>query len=252
MDNRDKVKKLIINFSGKDNVIPIPVIYIKLLGDYHTAAFLNQLVYWSDKTKRTDGYFYKTYKEWHEELRLSRYQIDKSISKLKELGLIETALKKANGAPTLHYKLNTDKLSTWICEKLTNGIAENSQMELRKTDKSLTEITTEITTETTNNNSATKVTQEQFDQWWNLYDKKLDKKKAFSLFKSALKKHDFETIMNGTKDYLKTITDKQYQKYPKTFLSQESYMNDYSKEIPKTTNESSKGNIFTQILNEEA
>ena len=251
MDNRDKIKKLIINFSGKDNVIPIPVIYIKLLGDYHTAAFLNQLVYWSDKTKRTDGYFYKTYKEWHEELRLSRYQIDKSISKLKELGLIETALKKANGAPTLHYKLNTDKLSTWICEKLTNGIAENSQMELRKTDKSLTETTTEITTET-NNNSATKVTQEQFDQWWNLYDKKLDKKKAFSLFKSALKKHDFETIMNGTKDYLKTITDKQYQKYPKTFLSQESYMNDYSKEIPKTTNESSKGNIFTQILNEEA
>ena len=152
MDNRDKVKKLIINFSGKDNVIPIPVIYIKLLGDYHTAAFLNQLVYWSDKTKRTDGYFYKTYKEWHEELRLSRYQIDKSISKLKELGLIETALKKANGAPTLHYKLNTDKLSTWICEKLTNGIAENSQMELRKTDKSLTETTTEITTEITNNN----------------------------------------------------------------------------------------------------
>ena len=175
MDNRDKVKKLIINFSGKDNVIPIPVIYIKLLGDYHTAAFLNQLVYWSDKTKRTDGYFYKTYKEWHEELRLSRYQIDKSISKLKELGLIETALKKANGAPTLHYKLNTDKLSTricekltngiaensqmelrktrkWNCEKLTNGIAENSQMELRKTDKSLTETTTEITTEITNNN----------------------------------------------------------------------------------------------------
>ena len=250
MDNRDKVKKLIINFSGKDNVIPIPVIYIKLLGDYHTAAFLNQLVYWSDKTKRTDGYFYKTYKEWHEELRLSRYQIDKSISKLKELGLIETALKKANGAPTLHYKLNTDKLSTWICEKLTNGIAENSQMELRKTDKSLTETTTEITTET-NNNSATKVTQEQFDQWWNLYDKKLDKKKAFSLFKSALKKHEFETIMNGTKDYLKTITDKQYQKYPKTFLSQESYMNDYSKEIPND-NQNAGGSYFEQVKNGEA
>ena len=236
MDNRDKIKKLIINFSGKDNVIPIPVIYIKLLGDYHTAAFLNQLVYWSDKTKRTDGYFYKTYKEWHEELRLSRYQIDKSISKLKELGLIETALKKANGAPTLHYKLNADKLSTWICEKLTNGIGENSQMELRKTDKSLTETTTEITSET-NNNSATKVTQEQFDQWWNLYDKKLDKKKAFSLFKSALKKHDFETIMNGTKEYLKTIKDKQYQKYPKTFLSQESFLNDYGDEV-KTSEES--------------
>ena len=146
MDNRDKIKNLIINFSGKDNVIPIPVIYIKLLGDYHVAAFLNQVVYWSDKTKRTDGYFYKTHKEWYEELRLSRHQVDKSVAKLKELGLVETELKKANGAPTLHYKLNTDRLSDWICEKLTNGNAENSQMELRKTDKSLTEITTEITT----------------------------------------------------------------------------------------------------------
>lgn len=81
------------------------------------------------------------------------------------------------------------------------------------------------------NNSATDVTRERFEEWWKLYDKKLDKKKAFSLFQSALKEHEFETIMNGTKEYLKTITDKQYQKYPKTFLSQESYLNDFSKEL---------------------
>ena len=81
------------------------------------------------------------------------------------------------------------------------------------------------------NNSATDVTRERFEEWWKFYDKKLDKKKAFSLFKSALKKHEFETIMNGTREYLKTITDKQYQKYPKTFLSQESYLNDFSEEL---------------------
>lgn len=83
--------------------------------------------------------------------------------------------------------------------------------------------------------SATDVTRERFEEWWKLYDKKLDKKKAFSLFKSALKKHEFETIMNGTREYLKTITDKQYQKYPKTFLSQESYLNDFSEESPQQT-----------------
>lgn len=81
------------------------------------------------------------------------------------------------------------------------------------------------------NDSATDVTREKFEEWWKLYDKKLDKKKAASLFKSALKKHDFETIMKGTKEYLKTITNKQYQKYPKTFLSQESYLNDFSEEL---------------------
>ncbi|MDK9849757.1 MULTISPECIES: helix-turn-helix domain-containing protein [Staphylococcus] len=84
------------------------------------------------------------------------------------------------------------------------------------------------------NTSATDVTRERFEEWWKLYDKKLDKKKAFSLFKSALKKHSYEEIMNGTRDYLKTITNKQYQKYPKTFLGQESYMNDFIEEVKPT------------------
>lgn len=81
------------------------------------------------------------------------------------------------------------------------------------------------------NTSATDVTRERFEEWWKLYDKKLDKKKAFSLFKSALKQDGYETIMNGTREYLKTITNKQYQKYPKTFLSQESYLNDFKEEV---------------------
>lgn len=103
-------------------------------------------------------------------------------------------------------------------------------------DVNVKENNTSINTTSINNinrtdNSATDVTRERFEEWWEFYDKKLDKKKAFSLFKSALKEHEFETIMNGTKEYLKTITDKQYQKYPKTFLSQESYLNDFSGEL---------------------
>ncbi|HCC5676761.1 helix-turn-helix domain-containing protein [Staphylococcus aureus] len=87
-----------------------------------------------------------------------------------------------------------------------------------------------------NNNSATDVTHEQFEEWWKLYDKKKDKKMSFTKFKSCLKKHSFEQIMQGTREYLKTITDKQYQKYPKTFLTNESYMNDYSEEIKAEVN----------------
>ncbi|NGA15328.1 replication protein, partial [Staphylococcus aureus] len=83
-------------------------------------------------------------------------------------------------------------------------------------------------------NSATDVTHEQFEEWWKLYDKKKVKKMSFTKFKSCLKKHSFEQIMQGTREYLKTITDKQYQKYPKTFLTNESYMNDYSEEIKET------------------
>ncbi|MBE7319118.1 DnaD domain protein [Staphylococcus epidermidis] len=144
MDNRNQIKEVIKSFSGKDNSINIPIVYIKLLDDYTTAAFLNQLVYWSDRTKRTDGYFYKTHKEWQIEMCLSRYQVDRAINKLKKLELLEVVKKKANGAPTLHYRLDMDKLTNWICEKLTNGNERNSQMDLLETDKSLTEITTEI------------------------------------------------------------------------------------------------------------
>lgn len=120
--------------------------------------------------------------------------------------------------------------------KMEDAKMEIAKMEIAKSDTTNNNSTNNDLTNNDINTSATKVTQEQFDQWWNLYDKKLDKKKAFSLFKSALKKHEFETIMNGTKNYLKTITDKQYQKYPKTFLSQESFLNDYGNEV-KTSEE---------------
>ena len=84
-------------------------------------------------------------------------------------------------------------------------------------------------------NSATDVTRERFEEWWKLYDKKRDKKISFKKFEKCLKQHSFEEIMKGTRIYLKTIKDKQYQKDPKTFLHNESYMNDYSDELPQQT-----------------
>lgn len=74
----------------------------------------------------------------------------------------------------------------------------------------------------------TSLIESQFEEWWNLYNKKLDKKTAMTKFKTVRKEYDFDTIMNGTKEYLKTITDKQYQKHPKTFLNNKSFNNDYS------------------------
>ena len=82
-------------------------------------------------------------------------------------------------------------------------------------------------------NSATDVTRERFEEWWKLYDKKRDKKISFKKFEKCLKQHSFEEIMEGTRMYLKTIENKQFQKDPKTFLHNESYMNDYSDELPQ-------------------
>lgn len=152
MNNRDYISSIITQFSGQNNVIPIPVVYIEITDDYPSAALLNQMIYWSDRTSRKDGYFYKSYNEWYEELHLTEYQVRRATKKLKSFGFVYTALKKANGAPTLHYKVDTKEVSEWILKKLKNGNLRNLRMDSEETQESLTEITTEITTETTNNN----------------------------------------------------------------------------------------------------
>ena len=120
MGNYDDIKNVISTFSGTERHITVPRVYLEMLGDFNTAAFLNQMIFWSDKTRRKDGYFYKTYTEWNEELLLSEYQVRRSAKILKEKGFIDTKLKKANGSPTLHYKVNMDKLSESILNKLKN------------------------------------------------------------------------------------------------------------------------------------
>lgn len=148
MNKREYISSIITQFSGRNNVVPIPVVYIEITEDYPSAALLNQMIYWSDRTKRTDGYFYKSYAEWYEELRLTEYQVRRATKKLKSLGFVETKLKKANGAPTLHYKVDTEEVSEWILKKLKNRNLTNSSNDSEETQESLTKITSEITSET--------------------------------------------------------------------------------------------------------
>ena len=138
MSNYEEAKQLISAFSGNDRTLTIPVIYIELTGDMHTAALLNQIIFWSDKSKRTDGFFYKTYTEWESEVHLSEYQVRRSAKLLEKLGFIETKLKRANGSPTLHYKLNFRNLSDSILEFIKNRNGRNSRNETEETQETLT------------------------------------------------------------------------------------------------------------------
>ena len=105
------------------------------------------------------------------------------------------------------------------------------------------------------NNSATNVASElenqltrEFEDWYNLYNKKKDRKAAFTKFKTARKRHSYEEIVKGTKEYLKTITDKQYQKHPKTFLHNESYLDDYSDDIKKANDTKPSNEVMFEEL----
>ena len=173
-DSQQEIIRLIKALVGQANILTIPRAFIDLTGDLKAALFLSQCVYWSSRSK-TPGVFYKTYQEWHEEIALSRYEIDQVRKRVKRW--VTTQLHMVNNAPILHYCVDMNTLSDDLiamysdksddvqttysqndlletnksnCQKLTNRFVGNSQNDLLETDKSLlTEITAETTTETT-------------------------------------------------------------------------------------------------------
>lgn len=149
MSNYNTIRTIISQISGQENIVVVPKLFVKLTGDITTAILLNQIVFYSDKSKRTDGFFYKTYKEWEEEICLTERQVRYSTKKLVNEGLVETTLKKANGAPTVHYKLDYNKLVESILTICQNPTLQSVGIHSDKTSESLTENTTENTTEIT-------------------------------------------------------------------------------------------------------
>jgi len=109
----------------------------RALGSIEAALFFQQCYYWKDKTKRKDGFFYKTIKEFEEETTINRYRQDKVRKHLIKIGAIETKLIKANGAPTTHYRINVEKVNELLKSDLSN------------VDKSNCETSTNPITETT-------------------------------------------------------------------------------------------------------
>ena len=62
-------------------------------------------------------------------------------------GLIETKILRANGSPTVHYKLCYDNLIQWIVTNCSNGTLHFVAMENDNLSQSLTEITKKNTTD---------------------------------------------------------------------------------------------------------
>jgi hypothetical protein len=132
---RDNILEIISSFAGQNNLLTIPRIFIDFCGDIPTALLLSQLLYWTDRTKRQDGYIFKSYKDWKSELSLSERQVKRASNKLKKDGILETKLKKAYGAPTLHYRLKKQSFSQWIITKMKDKKELNSKMDSTQKDE---------------------------------------------------------------------------------------------------------------------
>ena len=146
------IKELLFRLTGQAYTISVNVLFIDFAGGVYQGLFLSQLWYWQGKVG--DGkYFAKTYSDWHKEIRVNKKVLMKTSEQFKELGILETKVKKFAGSPTVHYMLNTDKaieLLTEFCnnEKVQNGIMESAEMELSNMPESnypLTKNTTKNT-----------------------------------------------------------------------------------------------------------
>lgn len=78
----------------------------RVCGSVKAGVFFSQLLYWSDKGKRGDGFIWKTQGDWEEETALTRYEQEGARKALKERGFIDEQL---TGVPAkLHYRVNFD------------------------------------------------------------------------------------------------------------------------------------------------
>jgi hypothetical protein len=189
---RSQIMSIIKAYSGQQAVIGIPRVYIGLTGDYVQAALLNQILYWSERTTDPDGWFYKSYTEWQDELCISQYQVKRAIEGdkrrkpsdpdnkkptcLRDLG-VQTTLKKSKaGAPTIHYRVDEatfikalteyidsldKKPTTPIVNNVDNpiiNIVDNplSTMSTMDCEQSQQSLRAKITTETTPKNTKKK------------------------------------------------------------------------------------------------
>ena len=180
------------------------------------------------------------------DLNFSEKRFQKYRKQLEDAGVITIERKRTNNGFSKNiYTINHKTVSSHFVpvQKLPvgklpvgNDVTKNNSIKNNSIKNSATKVASEL------ENQLTK----EFESWYNLYDKKKDRKAAFTKFKTARKKHSYEEIVKGTKEYLKTITNRQYQKYPKTFLHNESYLDDYSNDIKN--NESS---YLDKVLNKE-
>lgn len=89
----------------------------RVLGDIGAALFLQQIIFWSDKGSRQDGWIYKTDKEIEDETTLTRRMCVRIRKLLRERNfLLVKVMQTPKGIPTNHYKVNARRVLKCIMD----------------------------------------------------------------------------------------------------------------------------------------
>ena len=99
--------------------------WIDMAGDHAAATMLAQIVYWCFIPSKETGenkltikkhgkpWLAKSDREWWDECRLTRSQVDRILTQFREIGWIETRVMRFNGSPTTHICAQWPLLHSW-------------------------------------------------------------------------------------------------------------------------------------------
>ncbi len=131
MTNQDDMIKLIKSISGQANILTIPRVYIGFTKSHRAALFLSQCVYWSDRSCKQDGWFYKSFREWRDELGLNQHAVEYCVKVCLEGGWLETKIARVGIRDTSFYRPNLEK----IAESIQSTLAATANVAAAKVRK---------------------------------------------------------------------------------------------------------------------
>jgi hypothetical protein len=167
---------------------------IRKLGSATQAIVLQQLSYWLERsTKEHDGenWVYNSYENWAENLGLSASQVKRAMLVLEELGLIISCQPEAYNR-VKWYRIDIEH------EFWDDSNVRNAPFHETKSSDGTDEIVPSTSYTNTTQREPNKPNKD-FEEFWDIYPRKVGKAQAHKAFPKALKKIPFQDLLAGVK-----------------------------------------------------
>src|SRR6185369_10656839 len=104
---------------NRPDIRTVSALIAKAIGDQNAGLMAVRLLHWFPRSKKAGGWVYKSWRDWNAECNLSQAQVKRVHGNgfLEAIG-IERTIMKANGTPTVHYRLDENQLIEKLAEFL--------------------------------------------------------------------------------------------------------------------------------------
>ena len=122
--------------AASKDTIDVKKAYIDIAGDLAAGVMLSQIIFWylpkpnqglAPKLRvKKEGVLWlvKGYKDWWAEIRLTEKQARRALKVLTDKGLVEIKIRRFNGSPTCHIRIQNDKFLSLLEENIRSRCGE--------------------------------------------------------------------------------------------------------------------------------